>query len=95
MSNKEERVRLAREITKLGKQLMMLGTWDGKKISEINQKIAELDAQRKALFTEGEEEAMKQRLKETATFTWSGCYTDWMGWGSGVPAGGWPESWNV
>ena len=90
-SQKELRIELAKKISVLKAKMMMLGTWDYQQINALRAEIDELDAQRIATF--GSKEAYdkwREELNAGRKAVWSGCYTDYIGYGAG-PKGGWPE----
>lgn len=104
-SRKEERVRLAKEMSRIDNQIFNLGTWDQKKIDELKREKDRLNALRIATFQDkAEYEEHRENLKKGAKPRWSGCYTEMIAWGGSTlrqdytyPNGqvetiyGWPE----
>jgi len=86
MDLREERIRLAKEIGKINKQLMLVGSIHYKERRELEAKRDELEKQRLATFKSVEEyNEFKKNLNKDVKPVWSGCYTDYIGWGSQVP----------
>jgi hypothetical protein len=60
---------------------------------ELQSEFDELNKERiQALGGEEEANKVSASLKAKQKGIWSGSYTDWFGWGSGRPSGGWPSS---